>query len=745
MMRFIYTPKHQKLVNNCYPNGRTTDKKPKSSETAYLLYYVNSRRSKLEKVSSYMVKRSSSDLRNRRVGNISVTLALLDRIVIHCKENLNIFVKDFIFILNRILQDVGINNDVSILELIADVFKSICENIDDSLCSGDTEFVKMFQDFTKLYFNIVKDQLHNDDLLLRGCLNISYTTCLAGNPKLCDLITKSVHYTLLIFQEKYPNFKTTSLHSAASLPLTKKLSRTHTRTGISLTDGSLASDASITVLKSYFNTTETDKLTLALRAVLAQLQVTPNKELLELICEGIPVQLRYIVIILLVRQLSEKSTNYDTTLKLISSLLVSNVSIIGLSVLDIMRKLLAFQLENAENDNIVHECYTTISDLNEKIYYHEQTSDMLYELLTRLRIDTSQINKSILVNDVINIIRNTSNPCIGLDLFLELVPFINDDINNVLSLFDIVDDQIATGFLFSTLFKIIVDMSRNEEQGIMMRKVFNKFSNIALLSGLNYFLEIYNEPEPAYYYYHEEAATFLNLDDYKVQTKYKMENGLLFSSDDLMNFYSDAGTNKYSKRGIQIILSQGPSHLSSFDLTTDSNMTRSLSESVQRSFSGGVIGQPSTAPTPTTSSAMLGMMGLSSDSKSLNNFKGKSPKIKDLRIAFKKNPSGQDKENTILGTESLKSRVTNITFLLSELKSISTEVNKIQDPDEDEIVGLDKIDLARSNSLKLTPATSIASNKNRLQTDKENEEDNFKDATEDFELPGSRGKLFASI
>lgn len=94
-MRMMFTPKHQKLVNQCYPTGRTTDKKPKSSETSYLLYYVNSRRSKLEKVSTYLIKRSTSDLNHRRIGNIAVTLDLMNKIVLHCKENLNVFVKDF--------------------------------------------------------------------------------------------------------------------------------------------------------------------------------------------------------------------------------------------------------------------------------------------------------------------------------------------------------------------------------------------------------------------------------------------------------------------------------------------------------------------------------------------------------------------------------------------------------------------------------------------------------------------------
>nr|CAI6681816.1 BPK_HP1_G0043660.mRNA.1.CDS.1 [Saccharomyces cerevisiae] len=136
----MFTPKHQKLVNQCYPTGRTTDKKPKSSETSYLLYYVNSRRSKLEKVSTYLIKRSTSDLNHRRIGNIAVTLDLMNKIVLHCKENLNFF-PTTIF-----------NNDVSVVELIELAFSSICQNLDDVLCNGDMEFVQLYQNFVDLFF-----------------------------------------------------------------------------------------------------------------------------------------------------------------------------------------------------------------------------------------------------------------------------------------------------------------------------------------------------------------------------------------------------------------------------------------------------------------------------------------------------------------------------------------------------------------------------------------------------------------
>ena len=116
------------------------------------------------------------------------------------------------------------------------------------------------------------------------------------------------------------------------------------------------------------------------RQLLHCLQNTPNKELLEFICNGIPVQLRYIVILLLVRQLSDKDKNVNpiVSLKLMSSLLVSDVSIVGLSVLDIMRKLLNFQLKNASDKEVVAQACITMTDLNHKTYYAEQTLSLIH-------------------------------------------------------------------------------------------------------------------------------------------------------------------------------------------------------------------------------------------------------------------------------------------------------------------------------------------------------------------------------
>ncbi|KOG97542.1 Efr3p [Saccharomyces eubayanus] len=780
-MRMMFTPKHQKLVNQCYPTGRTTDKKPKSSETSYLLYYVNSRRSKLEKVSTYLIKRSTSDLNHRRIGNIAVTLDLMNKIVLHCRENLNVFVKDFLYIMNKVLSNNNFNNDVAVVELVELAFSSICLNLDDVLCNGDMEFIQLYQSFVDLFFKIVTERIHNDDMLLKCCIDISNTNSVSSNPQLNHFVSKSVTYTISKFQERNPKFKTLSLGPVLDGNLGnlgKRLSRTQTRTvGLDKTVDD-NNDISIRALQSYFNTTETDKLNLSIRTLLRCLQNTPNKELLEFICNGIPVQLRYIVILLLVRQLSDKDKNVDpvVSLKLMSSLLVSDVSIVGLSVLDIMRKLLNFQLKNVADKEVVEQSCITMTDLNHKTYYTEQTSDMLYELLLKLKSDTTKdLERNAVVEDVDYLVEHITQPSISLELFIDLAHYMR---NQIISLFAIVETEVPTGFVFSKLYSLLRELDSHGVQKEMMEEIFDKYGKVALLSGLHYFLENVSEPEYTYYSYHLQAAEFLKLNDYKSQTEYKMQTKTLFTKEDLLSYYSDMGSNKYTNRGAQILMSRD-NQISTSDLLSDfqvrttspdyrtvpnvvlpngNSMPNNKDVTIKQSRFDKSIDDKVDEGNDTVISDANAKGSIyrfvAEDARSWKTMRATAPKISDLKKAIneRKNPNDMKRDGSVRCSQSVKSRVTNITFLLSELKNFSEDANNVKDPDEENIVGLDKIDVARSNSLRLAPISSISdrssigNRRSLIQKTPvvEDQDDDFKDANEDLHSLSSRGKIFSS-
>lgn len=72
----FWTPKHQKIINRCYPRmGKVAavEVKPNSSELSYLLYYASTRKIKLHKLGVYFEEKTRSDVKNGRLRYVSRT------------------------------------------------------------------------------------------------------------------------------------------------------------------------------------------------------------------------------------------------------------------------------------------------------------------------------------------------------------------------------------------------------------------------------------------------------------------------------------------------------------------------------------------------------------------------------------------------------------------------------------------------------------------------------------------------
>lgn len=78
-------PKHQVLVLKCYPKFQKNvqEVKPNSSELSYLLYYASTRRSKLQKVSSFLEKRTASDVWNLKLGYVDDSTDPIDTLLMY--------------------------------------------------------------------------------------------------------------------------------------------------------------------------------------------------------------------------------------------------------------------------------------------------------------------------------------------------------------------------------------------------------------------------------------------------------------------------------------------------------------------------------------------------------------------------------------------------------------------------------------------------------------------------------------
>ena len=121
-------PKHQVLVLKCYP--RTTkgavDVKPNSSELSYLLFYVQSRRTKIQKVGSFLEKKTASDVYRQRIGNVQVTLQILTALIEKAPKDLPLFALCVLKILEQILKA----GEITMVESSIPTFAAFCEHHD---------------------------------------------------------------------------------------------------------------------------------------------------------------------------------------------------------------------------------------------------------------------------------------------------------------------------------------------------------------------------------------------------------------------------------------------------------------------------------------------------------------------------------------------------------------------------------------------------------------------------------------
>ncbi|AEO65211.1 uncharacterized protein THITE_56645, partial [Thermothielavioides terrestris NRRL 8126] len=135
-------PKHQVLVLKCYP--RTTkgavDVKPNSSELSYLLFYAQSRRSKIQKVGSFLEKKTASDVYRQRIGNVQVTLQILTALIEKTPKDLPLFASCVLHILEQILK----SRDITMVESSVPTFEAFCAHHDPTSLLGDQAYLRQY-------------------------------------------------------------------------------------------------------------------------------------------------------------------------------------------------------------------------------------------------------------------------------------------------------------------------------------------------------------------------------------------------------------------------------------------------------------------------------------------------------------------------------------------------------------------------------------------------------------------------
>ncbi|KAL0937586.1 uncharacterized protein CTRU02_207318 [Colletotrichum truncatum] len=145
-------PKHQVLVLKCYP--RTTkgavDVKPNSSELSYLLFYATSRRSKIQKIGSFLEKKTASDVWRQRIGNVQVTLRILTALIEKAPKDLPLVAPNVLKIIDLILG----SKDITMVESSIPTFEAFCENHDTSSSFADQAYLAQYESIVRTYASL---------------------------------------------------------------------------------------------------------------------------------------------------------------------------------------------------------------------------------------------------------------------------------------------------------------------------------------------------------------------------------------------------------------------------------------------------------------------------------------------------------------------------------------------------------------------------------------------------------------
>ncbi|KAM0333584.1 hypothetical protein ACHAQA_002249 [Verticillium albo-atrum] len=472
-------PKHQVLVLKCYP--RTTkgavDVKPNSSELSYLLFYATSRRSKIQKIGSFLEKKTASDVWRLRIGNVQVTLQILTALIEKSPKDLPLFASNVLKILELILG----SKDITMAQSSIPTFEAFCENHDVSSSFADQGYLAQYESVVRSYATLAstgqtpgKGTPSQAVIMKWRTVGLQAIRSVSSSDPLSSVAGRQYAVIVPIILENlwgrddaFLDLLLSRVQSEEKSDADKHLRRRTSVATVKTND--TAGDTNPIALAG--TALDVDKLAeedigvLALQC-LKQIYVVPNqpqihsatKALLKFIHDRVaqnetvispgekpgsergwaiqifataarwaPVQDRYIILVVAMDHLSrlplteENLQQHIVLTIMVSSLLQSDINLIGLSVMDVligfirhMKRLMqlpgAGGLPRTDSEKeeppqvagdsteqrmeLLERIQQCIGDLATHVYYADQISDMISAILLRLRPSRSSSNNS---------------------------------------------------------------------------------------------------------------------------------------------------------------------------------------------------------------------------------------------------------------------------------------------------------------------------------------------------------------
>ncbi|KAL1923403.1 uncharacterized protein VTP21DRAFT_8383 [Calcarisporiella thermophila] len=402
--------KHQYLVENCYPYP-PGDISPKSSELSYLTFYASSRPAKLTKVGRYLEKKVRLSTYKGRIDETLVSLEILKSLVQTCKRDLNLFSKQVV----SIIQVVLCTKDIKLLPKAYGMFVLFTSIIRGSTFSADSDitetYVQLIRNFSDLSLNNsgVEENMRIRILALRALRAAVSSEILYSSAPTEQLIPilSSVLSIIIGSNESMEKFQERE-DAETKEDLFSEESEEDTEEELQI--------QAMRVLKTLFVNSNAVVIRCSLDSTFkfldGQGKWYPNEfgvELMRLLVKCFQPQYRYMLISDIVQRLDEGvegalfNAKNVTLVAMLDTLLSSQYSFPGLSVLEILGSLVNFlmnslkehDLEENESDNSIIQrrihcgLVQSIGALAKHVYYYSQVNDIISHLISKLRVNVS--------------------------------------------------------------------------------------------------------------------------------------------------------------------------------------------------------------------------------------------------------------------------------------------------------------------------------------------------------------------
>ncbi|CAG8563631.1 9368_t:CDS:10 [Funneliformis mosseae] len=424
--------KHATLINNCYPTG-PGETLPKSSELSYLVFYANSKPAKLTKCGVYLEKRVATDVRKRRKQDTEVSLQIIKVLIDECKKDLNLFSKNVVKIIAASLS----TNDIDLVSRATSVFITFCAYHNGSTLGVDTEFTSIYESlidqFAKYATCKYGDQNLDQNLerryrsiglyALQGAATSSALYASDAKTQLQYIIPAILHNLTEDKTGLEALQKNVNNPADSSTPKSRRFSASIAM--ISTEDNTLLA---YHCLEQLFTMSNASNLRYNLEPTFTILDENkfwwPSSfgiTLILVILSSIQQQYRHILVGDIIQRL-ESSENSDlskkiTFIEMLTSILTSDLTLVGLSVLEVLDCLLSHLLNSLKNDDVkfeqidvdlnlktdntltekaqdldtifIQRLIICIGSLATHIYYANQISDIVERIVQHLKLQVS--------------------------------------------------------------------------------------------------------------------------------------------------------------------------------------------------------------------------------------------------------------------------------------------------------------------------------------------------------------------